>query len=103
MADPGAIAERFARGALDAVTVARVSAFKGLENDIVVLCGLEGLESLLPDREPWGKSIRYVGATRSRSQLHVVAPKGLSKCLREAKRQAAEEAIPATEIEVDLL
>lgn len=101
--DGDAIAERFVRGSLDAVTVATVSAFKGLENDIVVLCGLEGLETLSPDREPWGESIRYVGATRSRSQLHVVAPRGLSKRLREAMRQATEATSPTVDLEVDLL
>ncbi len=101
--DGDVIAERFASGQLDAVTVATVSAFKGLENDIIVLCGLEGLESLSPDREPWGESIRYVGATRSRSQLHVVAPKGLSKRLREAMRRATEAASPTVDLEVDLL
>ena len=101
--DGDAIAERFASGELDAVTVATVSAFKGLENDIVVLCGLEGLESLPPDREEWGEAIRYVGATRSRSQLHVVATKGLSKRLREAMRQATKVASPTVGLEVDLL
>ncbi|MDB4780310.1 NERD domain-containing protein [bacterium] len=101
--DGDSIAERFSRGALDAVTVATVSAFKGLENDIVVLCGLEGLESLPPDRKKWGEAIRYVGSTRSRSQLHVVAPKGLSKRLREAMRRATEAASPTVDLEVDLL
>lgn len=43
-----------------------VSGFKGLENDVVVLVGIENLD------DPWWRSVTYVGMSRARVQLHVL-------------------------------
>ena len=43
-----------------------VSGFKGLENDVIVLVGVDDLES------DWSRAITYVGMSRARTQLHVI-------------------------------
>ena len=45
---------------------ATVSAFKGLESDVVVLVGIEQLDS------NWWSSVLYVGMSRARVRLHLV-------------------------------
>jgi hypothetical protein len=57
-----------ASGTHDLVSVTTVSSFKGLENDIVVLAGLENF-----DGDWWG-SVAYVGITRAKTLLVPVLP-----------------------------
>ena len=47
-------------------TWAPVSGFKGLENDVIVLVGVDDLES------DWSRAITYVGMSRARTQLYVI-------------------------------
>ena len=47
------------------VTVTSISAFKGLESDVVVLTDVEKIDG------PWWKSVLYVGMSRARSVLFV--------------------------------
>lgn len=92
------VARRFALDDLDAITVSTVSAFKGLENDVVVLVGVDEL-----DDEEWGSSIKYVGVTRPRNQLHVIASKGMTKKFREAMKQSSPQPESTSGPEIDLL
>jgi hypothetical protein len=48
-----------------AISVATVSAFKGLENEVVILTDVPALRPLTE----WGASVLYVGMTRARSKL----------------------------------
>ncbi len=57
------------REGLTQPTWSTVSAFKGLENDIVVLCGVEDIET------DWGRSVTYVGTSRARVRLLVIVHK----------------------------
>ena len=59
-----------------------VSAFKGLENDAVVLAGVRELE---PD---WWRSINYVGMSRARVQLYVLVHES---CETVREQRFAEE------------
>jgi Nuclease-related domain/Uncharacterized conserved protein (DUF2075) len=49
----------------DAISAASVPAFKGLENEVLILTDLPSLQSATP----WVRSIFYVGMTRARSKL----------------------------------
>jgi hypothetical protein len=51
--------------AVDALSTATVSAFKGLENEVVILTDLPALEPMTP----WARSIFYVAMTRAKSKL----------------------------------
>jgi hypothetical protein len=59
------------------VWVGTIQAFKGLESDVVILCGIDGhLPACRPEN-------RYVGATRARSMLYVISYNdfcSLAKC-----------------------
>jgi superfamily I DNA/RNA helicase len=46
--------------------IGTIQSFKGLEADVVILCGIDGK---LPGCSP---ANRYVGATRARVMLHVI-------------------------------
>ena len=48
------------------ITACTVSAFKGLENDVIILTDLP-----VPEKS-WGKSIVYVGMTRARTSVHAL-------------------------------
>jgi hypothetical protein len=52
---------------VDAFTFSTVSAFKGLENEIIILMDL-----LLDDEGAWEKAVSYVGMTRARTKLYVL-------------------------------
>lgn len=55
-----------ATGACNSVSYCSVSAFKGLENDFIVLSDIEDLES------EWWRSVIYVGMSRARIGLHLL-------------------------------
>jgi hypothetical protein len=50
----------------DKVTASTISAFKGLENEIIILTDLPALDST------WAKAIYYVGMTRARTMLYAL-------------------------------
>lgn len=55
----------------DAICASTISAFKGLENEVVVLTDLPELEGV----KPWARSIIYVGMSRARSKLYAIVNK----------------------------
>jgi superfamily I DNA/RNA helicase len=57
--------------ALDDLTWSTVSAYKGLENDVIVLVGIQDIEN------DWWRGITYVGMSRARVRLTVIVH---SKC-----------------------
>lgn len=63
------------------ITYASVSAFKGLENDVVILTDVEDLSS------PWWRSVIYVGMSRARSGLFVLLPDSVRPSYQECLRQ----------------
>ena len=67
---------------LDRFTWSPVSGFKGLENDIVVLAGVEDIE------DEWWRAVTYVGMSRARVQLFVVAHE---RCTSIRELRFAEE------------
>lgn len=58
-------------GAHGSTTFSTVSAFKGLENDYIVLADVERLDS------DWWRSVLYVGMSRARAGLSVLLPASL--------------------------
>lgn len=48
------------------VTWSAVSGFKGLENDVVILAGVENIE------KDWWRAVTYVGMSRAKIQLYVI-------------------------------
>ena len=50
------------------ITATSVSAFKGLENEVIILTDLPDLDSL----SSWERSILYVGMTRARTRLYAI-------------------------------
>ena len=67
--------------ALEEITWGTVSGFKGLENDVIVLVGVENLE------DDWYRSLAYVGMTRARSRLHVIIHEDCDKKRKERERE----------------
>jgi hypothetical protein len=57
-------------GRLQHVTHATASAFKGLENDVVVMIGIENVEG------DWWRAATYVGMSRARVRLYVLVHSG---------------------------
>jgi hypothetical protein len=55
----------------EAISAASVPAFKGLENEVLILTDLPALEPATP----WVRSIFYVGMTRARSKLFALVDK----------------------------
>jgi hypothetical protein len=55
----------------DAISAASVPAFKGLENEVLILTDLPPLEPMTP----WVRSIFYVGMTRAKSKLFALVDK----------------------------
>jgi hypothetical protein len=58
-------------GAYGSTTYSTVSAFKGLENDYIVLADVERLDG------DWWRSVLYVGMSRARAGLSVLLPSSL--------------------------
>lgn len=56
---------------IDAISAASVSAFKGLENDVIILTDVPQLDPL----SDWGRAVLYVGMTRARSKLFMLVDK----------------------------
>lgn len=65
-------------------TYASVSAFKGLENDVVILTDVEDLTS------PWWRSVIYVGMSRARTGLFVLLPESMRPSYEERLRERLE-------------
>lgn len=63
--DPG-------HGPIDAISAESVSAFKGLENDVIILTDIPPIDPL----SDWVRSILYVGMTRARSKLYMLVDQG---------------------------
>ena len=63
--------------ALDCMTWSTVSGFKGLENDAVILVGVDNVE------KDWFRGIIYVGMSRARTRLYVV----LSEACEEERQR----------------
>ncbi len=66
-----------AAGSFDSISYGSVSAFKGLENDFIVLTDIEDLDS------DWWRSVIYVGMSRARIGLHLF----LSRSVRSSYEQ----------------
>ncbi len=58
-------------GRYAAATLSTISAFKGLENDFIILIDLDDID------KPWWKSVAYVGMTRARAKLYILLPQRL--------------------------
>ena len=67
------------------VTYSSVSAFKGLENDFIILTDIEDLE------QEWWRSVVYVGMSRARVSLHVLLNKSLKPTYEMHLRHWLEE------------
>ena len=52
---------------LSCLSWAVVSGFKGLENDVIVLVGVENIE------DDWWRAVTYVGMSRARGRLYVIS------------------------------
>ncbi len=52
----------------DAISCSSISAFKGLENDVVILTDVPALEPM----SDWARGVLYVGMTRARSKLFML-------------------------------
>ena len=70
--------------ALDEITWTTVSSFKGLENDVVVLVGVEYLH------DDWYRSLAYAGMSRARIRLHVLIHQDADKLRQERERKWQE-------------
>ncbi len=79
------LAENNAQLQPSGITYATVSAFKGLENDVIILTDIDALES---DRD---RAIAYVGMTRARIQLFVLLPTELEPEYRMLVREWLED------------
>jgi len=66
---------------LEHITWSTVHSFKGLENDVVILVGVNDIE------DDWQRSVAYVGMSRARTRLYVVLTEG---CERERRRRVKE-------------
>jgi superfamily I DNA/RNA helicase len=64
--NPGIFSLDVTQKGQDKIRVSTIQSFKGLEADVVILCGIDGHQ---PACKP---SILYVGATRARSMLYVI-------------------------------
>ena len=51
-----------------AISASSISAFKGLENEVVILTDLPPAKNA----SPWAQSMFYVGMTRARSKLYAI-------------------------------
>jgi hypothetical protein len=67
------------------VTYSSISAFKGLENDFIILTDIEDLE------KEWWRSVVYVGMSRARVSLHVLLNKSLKPIYEMRLRDWLEE------------
>jgi hypothetical protein len=74
-----------ATGTCRSVSYCTVSAFKGLENDFIVLTDIEDLES------EWWRSVIYVGMSRARVGLHMLIHESLKETYEARLRQWMEE------------
>lgn len=64
----------------DAVTASSISAFKGLENEVIILTDLKGADA----QTAWHKAVLYVGMTRARTKLYAFVDEGFLSA-REAR------------------
>jgi hypothetical protein len=64
--------------ALECMTWSTVSGFKGLENDAIILVGVDNVE------KDWFRGIIYVGMSRARTRLYVVLSEA---CEQERQRR----------------
>lgn len=64
-----------------------VSAFKGLENDLIVLAGVERIDT------PWWQAVTYVGMSRARVRLYVVLNEALRPLVEERFEELLRDAL----------
>lgn len=74
-------------GAHGSTTFSTVSAFKGLENDYVVLADVENLDG------DWWRSVIYVGMSRARAGLCVLVPTSLRPAYEACLRRSLQAAL----------
>jgi hypothetical protein len=74
-------------GAYGSTTYSTVSAFKGLENDYIVLADVENLDS------DWWRSVIYVGMSRARAGLCVLVPTSLRPAYEACLRRSLQAAL----------
>lgn len=55
----------------DAISAASISAFKGLENEIIIMTDVPPLDPI----SDWARAVLYVGMTRARSKLYMLVDK----------------------------
>jgi len=72
-------------GLCDSVSYCSVSAFKGLENDFIILTDIEHLNS------DWWRSVIYVGMSRARVGLHLLLKQSLRPPYEQKLRRWLEE------------
>lgn len=74
-----------ATGSCDSISYCSVSAFKGLENDFIILTDIEDLES------EWWRSVIYVGMSRARAGLYLLLKQSLRSIYEQKLRRWLEE------------
>jgi hypothetical protein len=79
--------------ALEHITWSTASGFKGLENDVVILAGVDNLE------KDWFRGVVYVGMSRARTRLYVV----LSEACEEERQQRARAQREQRSSDVEML
>jgi hypothetical protein len=57
---------------LEAISAASISAFKGLENEVIILTDVPHLDPM----SGWARAVLYVGMTRARSKLYMLVDGG---------------------------
>ena len=65
---------------LQSITWSTIFGFKGLENDVVILAGIEEA------RGRWSRAVVYVGMSRARSHLHVILEEECNKARQRNPR-----------------
>ena len=76
---------QLATGRAPSVTYCTISAFKGLENDFIVLTDVEDLDS------EWWRSVIYVGMSRARVGLHLLLNERVRGSYEQQLRDRIEE------------
>ena len=69
-----------------------VSGFKGLENDVIVLVGIEDID------QPWWRAVTYVGMSRARARLYVIISKDCDATRRARLERELQERLGESEM-----
>jgi hypothetical protein len=74
-----------ASGVINRIGFCTVSAFKGMENDFIILTDIEDLDS------EWWRSVIYVGMSRARVGLHLLLKQSLQPTYNQCLIRWLEE------------